>query len=275
MQLNNLPIKKMWIFGTVFFAMIILYFILDAYIFHITKIVPDTNNFPNRLAIMKVRFNKPLDSKAIQEQHSKDAKSVVSSSFDSTTNLKIDNKELTIEFSTIPRSGNQTIKLANITSVNGDTLSQTININLKDIPYEKMTAEEKSIFDDVASFGEDVKDDPVVAALPYDNDMYKIAYYSSPGEANQPIIIRITMRFFKPGDNALPATNEELETYYSQLRKYRTEAINYLKSKGIRPEKYVMEYSEDDLVNEFPQGLPKPTPTNSPGVVDATPPVEL
>jgi hypothetical protein len=62
------------------------------------------------------------------------------------------------------------------------------------------------------------------------------------------------MKFFEPGDEALPATTAEKQEYLNNIRKYRTEAIDYLKSNGIDVNNYVMEYTELDLRDEFPPG---------------------
>jgi hypothetical protein len=96
--------------------------------------------------------------------------------------------------------------------------------------------------------------DPIVKLLPHQTNYYKMSYIFSAEDAETPAAITITMKFFAPGDAAMPATPEEQQAYLNDVRKYRTEALNYLKQNGIDINRYIIHYTEPDLRNEFPSG---------------------
>ena len=62
------------------------------------------------------------------------------------------------------------------------------------------------------------------------------------------------MKFFKPGNNALPATPQEKQKYLNDLRTYTNQALDYLRSKNINLNNYILNYTAIDLRGEFPAG---------------------
>ena len=62
------------------------------------------------------------------------------------------------------------------------------------------------------------------------------------------------MKFFEPGDIALPATPQERQKYLNDQRTYTNQALDYLRSKDINLNNYILDYTDIDLRGEFPAG---------------------
>ena len=62
------------------------------------------------------------------------------------------------------------------------------------------------------------------------------------------------MKFFEPGDVALPATPQQTQQYKTDVRSVTKEALSYLSSRGVDVSKYVMSYTEPSTRSEFPVG---------------------
>lgn len=222
--------------------------------FRIVKSTPDTNNYPSTLGLLVLEFNEKLDAQAIKDAYNKDAASVVKFSFDSPAYIEVYDKTLKITIQETAKQGSYTLSLNNIKSEDGSILKKEIPFIVKNIPYESMGEETQKLFDEYSSEGETLPQDPIVQVLPYQTDKYKISYVFPEEDVEVPATITITMKFFEPGDNALPATPAQRQAYLNDLRIYRTEALEYLKAKGIDINQYVMNYTEFDLRNEFPVG---------------------
>ena len=259
MQLDNNQTRRLILLGIFSFVIIIgvaLYYNLR---FHATKITPDINRFPNTLGTMRLIFNEELDAQAINDAFSKENKSIAEVNFDAQLKLSAEGKQIKIDFSTIPKTGNYKLTLRNIRSTKGNVFSEVFTLRMKDVGYNQMSDEEKQLYDEYSLEGETLPEDPIVKVLPYETDLYRMTYVFPPENVELPATITITMKFFEPGDNALPATAEELTDYKNKIRKYRTEALQYLKDKQIDINKYQLNYSEIDLRDEFPVGYtPQP-----------------
>lgn len=229
-------------------------FIIQALQFRIVKSTPDTNNYPSSMGVLVLEFNEKLDAESIRAAYNKDAASVVKLSFNSLAYIEVYDKTLKITIQETAQPGNYTLNLNNIRSTDGNTFSKKIPFIVKSIKYDQLNTETKKLFDDYASEGETPQQDPIVKLLPHQTDKYKIGYVFPEGGGETPATITITMKFFAPGDAAMPATPEEQQEYLSNIRKYRTEALDYLKHNGIDINKYTIYYTEPDLRNEFPSG---------------------
>lgn len=226
--------------------------------FHVVKITPDINRFPNTLGTMRFEFNEELDSKVINESFIKDEKSIAEINFDAELKLSAEGKKLAIDFSTIPKTGNYKLTLRNIKSKKGNIFTEVFTLRMKDVGYNQMSDEEKKLYDEYSLEGETTPEDPIVKILPYETTNYKMSYVFPPENVELPATITITMKFFEPGDNAMPATANEITGYRNKIRTYRTEALQYLKDQQIDINKYVLNYSELELQSEFPVGyMPK------------------
>lgn len=222
--------------------------------FRIVKATPDTNNYPSTMGLLVLEFNEKLDAKAIQDAYNKDAASVIKFSFDSPAYIEVYDKTIKITIQETAKEGKYKLLLNNIKSEDGSVFKQEIPFVIKNIAYNDMPEETQKLFNEYASEGETLPQDPIVGVLPYQTDKYKISYVFPEEDVEIPATITITMKFFEPGDNALPETPAQRQAYLNDLRKYRTEALTYLKENDIDINNYVIKYTEFDLQNEFPTG---------------------
>jgi hypothetical protein len=167
---------------------------------------------------------------------------------------KKDAKTVTVGVQNLVINKEYTITLKNIRSEKGDTISEyTYKFKVKNLDFSELSEAERKRQLDNTDKGN--YDNPLAAFLPHETTQYKITYTEPVLESTElPDTITITMKFFEPGSNAAPATPAQKQTYLNDIRKYRTEALNYLKDKGVDINKYVMVYTEPDLRNEFPKG---------------------
>ncbi len=254
MQLDTAQTRRLILLGVFTLVVIIgvaLYYNLR---FHAIRITPDINRFPNTLGTMRLTFNEDLDSEAINKSFLKENKSIAEVDFDSQIKLTADGRQIKIDFSTIPKTGNYKLTLRNIRSTKGNIFSEVFTLRMKDVGYNQMSDEEKRLYDEYSLEGETTPEDPIVKVLPYETSTYKMSYVFPPENMELPATITITMKFFEPGDNAMPATAVEMTDYRNMIRQYRTEALKYLKDKQIDITKYVLQYSEIELRSEFPVG---------------------
>ncbi len=255
--MKNLSPKIKLIIGLAILTLVLLIatLYLQSTQFRIIKSTPDTNNYPSTMGVLVLEFSEKLDAKAIRDSYNKDASSVVKFDFDSSVYIDVYDKTIKITIQQTAQEGKYTLSLNNILSEDGDKFSKDIPFTVRNIDYDNMSEETQKLFDEYASEGESMPQDPIVKVLPHETDKYKISYIFPSEGAEVPATITITMKFFEPGDNALPATSEQRQAYLNDIRRYRTEALTYLKDQGIDINKYIIRYTEFDLRNEFPAGF--------------------
>jgi hypothetical protein len=246
--------KVVWLVGVVA-AILIGFLVFQSLQFRVVETTPNNKNYPAALGDIDIIFSKELDKPLLEERIRNNMSEVVFVDFESTVTATVLDKTLRLTFSQTPMPGDYQITLKGIQSAGGQTLDINLPFIVKDIPYEDMTKEERALFDAAAAnSGEDSFDEyPVLAKLPYETANYKIGYRFEHDTDPAPMLI-ITMKFFEPGSNAIPATEAERQTYLSDIRKYRNEALEWLKSQGATYDKYSLEYTEPDLQGEFPTG---------------------
>lgn len=255
---NKFPIKIISIIVLVLFVvgLIINLFLLSR--FTIKKTEPGTNPYPSSLGVLEVYFTKKLDAAYINNKVKKSGvASIVKTSFKGENSVRVDNNILIITFQSTPASGIHSIALKDIRSSSGQQFSKTIPLTIKNIPYENLSKRAKEIFDSEAAQAEEVpKDLEILNDLPHETNNYKITYDPiDEDDGNAALKLIITMKFFKPGIASAPASAEEMEEYRNQIRTYRTEALNWIKSRGYDLNNYVLTYTELEIRDEFPKGL--------------------
>jgi hypothetical protein len=254
MQNNSFSLRKIITVGILVLILFSAVFIYISTRLHIVKSTPDPSRYPSSLSVVVFEFNQKLDKAAIEKRFKTDPKSIVTFDFESSSTILVSDKTLRINIASTPVPGKHSISLANITSESGESFSQKMAMNIVNTPYKNMSDDEKKLFDEAATEGDELPNDPIVSVLPHETDKYKMTYTFPPEDVELPATITITMKFFEPGDVALPATEAEKNTYLQDIRKYRKEALAYLESKGINLAKYVLTYTESDLRSEFPAG---------------------
>lgn len=248
--------RKWLVLAAIFFVLLIGMLIFQNLRFHITSMTPDNRNYPAFLGTLEINFNKDLDEAGLKKRIAEKINSVVAINFDGDVKAVVSDKKLTLTFSRTPLPGSYEITLINIPSASGETINTTLPFIVKNIPYARMSKAEKALFDKFSSSsGEDeaFTKFPLLAKLPHETDNYRVSY-RFPENDPAPTLI-ITMKFFAPGNNAVPATPAEQAAYLSDVRKYRKEALAWIESQSPTYQKsFTLEYTELDLREEFPAG---------------------
>lgn len=152
---------------------------------------------------------KSLIRRLSKKRFKTDPKSIVTFDFESTSTILVSDKTLRINIASTPVPGKHSLSLTNITSESGESFSQKMAMNIVNTPYKNMSDDEKKLFDEAAAEGDELPNDPIVSVLPHETDKYKMTYTFPPEDVELPATITITMKFFEPGDVALPATEAE------------------------------------------------------------------
>lgn len=212
----------------------------------IVSTTPKNDEITLGTSTIDFKFNQDIDT-AEYEKNIEDPNKIISG-----IGLK-DSKTLSIKLGELSKDTKYSITLKNITSKKGDILKNyKFDFSPRNIDYKDLSDEEKKRqIEETDNYS---YQDPIENILPYETKNYKITFLTADESTDMPATITITMKFFEPGSNAVPATPAEKQEYLDSLRKYRTEAIEYLKSNGIDVSSYVMEYTELDLRDEFPPG---------------------
>lgn len=214
--------------------------------FKITQITPNNRSYPASLNVINIKFNRNLVTDS--------QNSFIQTSFPGKSQVTISDTSITILFKKTPIPGKYLITIENIKAKDGSHLTKKIPLIVKDIPYKKLTTQEKKLYN---SFSNDVADEeyyniPILQDLPYETDKYLIS--GSASEGSTIAKVTITMKFFAPGNNAVPAAPEEQAAYINNVRTYRNEALQWIQSKGFNLDDFYLVYSEPDIQNEFPKG---------------------
>ena len=249
--------KKPLLIAAAFMIIVLGLYLYRSLQFRVIGTTPDHRNYPALLGTMEVEFNQALDQQALKKRIAKDTGSVVSVGFESQVIVTVGEKKLTLIFGQTPKVGSYEISLKDIPSADGDRLTTTLPLRVKDIAYEKMSKEERKLFDQLASNDGDneTSEFPILQKLPYQTENYLIDYDFPHGDPVPTLVI--TMRFFPPGNNAQPATPAEQQAYLDAIRKYRQEALAWIIGQKVSLDDYFLQYTEAELQGEFPQGRGK------------------
>lgn len=212
----------------------------------IVSTTPKNNEVTLGTSAIDFRFSKEINIVEF-EKNIEDPSKIISG-----IGLK-DSKTLSIKLGELSKDTKYSITIKNITSKNGEVLKEyKFDFYPRDIDFKDLSEEEKRR--QIEETDKTTYQDPLENVLPHETKDYKITYLTPSESIEMPATITITMKFFEPGSTAVPATPAEKQEYLNNLRRYRTEALEYLKSNGIDVSSYVMEYTELDLRDEFPPG---------------------
>lgn len=127
-----------------------------------------------------------------------------------------------------------TVNLSNPTSQTGQTAGDiSFTFTAIFVAFNEQSAKNQSAGIDASSGLE--KDYPIVQYLPHDDSNYSITYDLMP---DGKLKLSVTL-------NAILNRADQLPAYKAQLQQYKTEALQYLTSKGAKLSDYVITYSPD------------------------------
>lgn len=233
------------------------YFVYINTLFSISNITPNNKRFPNSLNKFTITFNKPIHTDEIVSRYKNNPNSVFTTNIPGSNTLIVNEKSMEISFQKTPSSGVFELKLISITSAKGNkTINKTLLFDFKDIPYSKLSDVEKKAYDDFSNIAEEPpRGQKVIELLPYQTSNYLIQYIYGPEESEDSTgTILITMKFFPETIASQELTEDQTSEYLNNIRKYRNEAIDWLKSNDFDLNDFYVEYSEPEILNEFPSG---------------------
>lgn len=258
--------KNVIIISAVILGLIIALLTISSTSFKISRTTPNNDKFPSSLGSIQIYFNKKLAVKQLQEAIENNPDQVLTTTTGSAIKMTVSEESVTIEFTRTPGQGLYEIRLNNIVSENGDRLQKTIPLVIKNIPYDKLSKEDRALYDAFAADAETKDSDyQILEFLPRKTSDYTINYemphdHSESEDPSthrdddmKPLLI-VTMNFFVPGTLAVPATPEQKQEYLDKIRKYRKEALEFIGAQGRPLTDYRIHYTEPDLRSEFPQG---------------------
>lgn len=249
--MNKNIIRITILISTVLIISLIIYFGWKSATLQVVSTTPKTDEVTVGTSAIDIEFSKEINAVEYEKNIVDPDKIVtgITMKDQNLVSLKIDNLVLGKKYS---------IGLKDITAKSGGSIGKyNLEFTPKNIDFADLSEEEKRRQIDETDKRE--FEDPLEATLPHETSNYKMTFITRDESTDLPATITITMKFFEPGSNALPATPAEKQEYLNNIRKYRTEALEYLKSNGIDINNYVLEYTELDLREEFPVGYqPQP-----------------
>lgn len=222
--------KKNIIVGLIVLLIGLLLFLIyfNTIVFRVTSTIPSNNGKVN-LGQSVVIFNFTKDIESI------DTKNQISASSDIVLLSKTSNKKLIVYVNNIKDGTKYKIEIKNIRSKSGDMLnSVSLYFTGAYIPAGEENSEVVRITSEQTDQGPDWNNpDPIAKALPIITSEYSLDYVilPSPNSKGNKISIRAVL--------LLP--DYELSNT-AMIKDYKNKALNYLKSKNINPNDYVIEW---------------------------------
>jgi hypothetical protein len=250
---------KRVVFGTLTLIISLsIFFALKARQLRIVSVSSNLESFPNVVSSFTVKFNKEL-SEAVRMDPAKYI------SYDVTDGFKAiaTRDSLLLSHYKTPISGRFKLQFTNLEASDGKKINTILNVNILSKAESNLNSKETEIF---LSDTEEIEVDnhvvkssyaKLILSLPYESGGFKIEYisYADVFESENPDIqLVIRMKSYPPGGFSLAATDEELAQYLADIRKYRTEALEWIKAQGFKLEDYYISYTEPDLQDEFTKG---------------------
>lgn len=211
--------------------------------FHITSIDPKPPKIPTSTQFITIRFNKDIDN-------SEANKPLIILQPQLTKKIVIKDKAIEVTLSTPLTEGQKlTMELQNIHSKNGDVINKTLVFQATYIAPRDQSAEQRNKNNQASNSFESSY--PLVKLLPYRTFKYSITYrFPNSGSALMPIVVSMN---FSPKTNGPDGTitTDDMVIYRDDIKKYRTEALEYLKKNNFSKKIYQLYFSENELLSEF------------------------
>jgi len=218
--------KILWVVGIISIAIIAALVSYRFFVFQIISTTPKNGGEANSSSqtLVVIETNKDL------EQNNESLQ--VLASDDIVNGYKIEKNKLLIQLRNMSINKSYELYIKNIKASDQSKInSYTLKFKNTYQNFNTLSKEEQD--KQIADTDKGNIDDPVVKYLPITTDAYYISYvlYDKPDEKGkyQKIVI------------ALLISNPDLENT-QMIQDYKKQALDYLKSKGINPNEYVLEY---------------------------------
>jgi hypothetical protein len=221
--------RKFLAYVVVFVILIAALLAWRASTFHIVNTNPSFSSFPDVMPRIDINFNKTLSTSS----------GSIAITPNVVKNFSIKGESIHIKLGLLRDGQDYTISITNIHSSGGKLFNKTLHFKPKRIDFKKLPKDVQQAI--VAS--QDPNDaslltnDPLVSHLPYGDIGYNINYVISSKDSKPALIITISVILagadYKQSPQALQNTINQREQA----------ALNYIKSFGLDPSKYNIQYS--------------------------------
>lgn len=200
---------------------------------YITSSNPSFSNVSYQTPAITLYFNKEIDSESVGIEDTEQLFYLEEN--------KIDKSSITLYTNTINLKAGQKKSFAlTAKSVDGHEINEVIQLTIKDISFEKLPDDQKKLIKDIEDRKPDYYKDPIMQYIPYSTLEYSIdpnfTTIDSADESKETDVLVLDIKVYLSDVDI-----DEGEDIVSQ--RYLEQAKNYIRSKGLDPEKYSINFS--------------------------------
>ncbi|HUY53271.1 MAG TPA: hypothetical protein VMV24_01720 [Candidatus Dormibacteraeota bacterium] len=222
--LKNGQIKLLsLILGGVIIVLLVFH-IINSSKFHIVSTNPSTDSVSYMTPFFIINYNKALSSTVS-----------ISSSPNLIRNYTVNGKLIDISLSSMRVGGNYFIDIKSIATTNGEVIKDKIfKFSAKNISYYNLPKDQqKNIINNQDRYPSPIND-PITAHLPYLTIDYTLSTGIVAGANGKPELVLEAAILLSQADMSHEAT---------AIANYKQEVISYIKSLGLNPSNYVINYT--------------------------------
>lgn len=183
---------------------------------------------------IKLSYSKKVDVSSVDA-------GLIKQNSPSVLSVRVDGENIFIELESLEKDKSYRILLTNVSSVDGATIEQTVlSFKAEYIEYGKLPQSERDLQ------VESTNPSGIARVLPHNTDNYYAEFFDC--DKDKPCIF-IEMKF------SVPESYYKNKIFLDRVEKYRKEAVEYIKTGGVRLEDYTLVYSEPVLLNSYPEGV--------------------
>lgn len=195
------------------------------FVFHITGTTPNLNSVSNFSPYVKINFNQNLDDKSLDASiEPKVAKSI-----------KTDGKSIVVSLNNLDINATYTITLKSVANTKGEQIQNRIlTFVAKDIAYSSLSKDQQSALIAQQDYKSPAQSDPILSHLPHSTLTYNLSGIISAGGDTNTNTVSLRAE--------LLLTGADMSDENSAIATYKQQVIDYVKSLGIDPNNYVIDY---------------------------------
>ena len=214
-----------WFTTLVIIISLVVYVLYKTLVFQVTSTNPSYGaNLNGASASIEIYYNKNI------KKFESNQKVLANANIISST--QVNGKKITVKLVNLKFDNDYQIDLNNITSEDGQVIgSYKLSFKNKYVQYNKQSQDMITAANKATDQGNTT--DPALKALPKTTNTFSITYimYGKPDQKGKYLKLNI----------ALLLPNYE-QNDVTKLKAYKTQALDYLKSSGVDPNSYVIEY---------------------------------
>lgn len=153
-------------------------------------------------------------------------------------NIAIDKNKLIINYNSLNIDTNYSVTFKQIKANNGKVINNfTYALKTKYVPYNRLSEQQQQKTMEGVDKGN--ADDPILSVIPYSTLDYQITpTYRTRDNGSAYLVVKIALRL----------TNADRNNQAAAAEVYKKQALDYLRSKGINPDSYTIEYTVNSSI---------------------------